>query len=76
MTVDPRDFGALEATVRHLAAELAKEAEARAALAAQMQTLQDMLAQARGARWTLLALITVGGAIGSAVTTLFPFIRS
>lgn len=76
MSVDPRDFGALEATVRHLAAELAKEAEARAELAAQMKDLQAVLQQVRGARWTLLALFGVGGAIGSAITSVFGLFKN
>lgn len=76
VTVDPREFGALEATVRHLAAELAKEAEARARLSQQMDQLQAVLQQVRGARWTLVAIIGASGLIGSAITSLFPFIRS
>ena len=58
-TVSPREFGALEAEVKHLRHAVANMASKQDEIAQQVSELHGLVAQARGARW---ALVTVAGA--------------
>lgn len=66
--IDPRDFGALESEVKHLRHQLTEMTGQIAAVSRQMDSMERLLAQLQGARWTLATLAAIAGAGAGLVT--------
>lgn len=70
MSDDTRDrLIRLETEVEHLTANVS-------AMAAQVKDMHELLMQAKGARWAVLGMASIGGFISAKLTALLPWLGS
>ncbi|BBE74381.1 hypothetical protein [Oharaeibacter diazotrophicus] len=67
-------IAALETEVRYMGEAGGRQAEELRELREAVGELRDLLTQARGARWAIVAVIGIGGALASYLPTVFKWV--
>lgn len=68
MSIDPREYGELEATVKNLNATLSKQVDAIEKLADRVREIEDTLSEAKGGWKVMMWLAGASAAFGSVAT--------
>ena len=68
MSIDPREYGILEADVRNINATLQKQVEAIEKLSERLRTVEDTLAEAKGGWKVIMWIAGASAAFGSVAT--------
>lgn len=75
MTIDPRDFGRLEAQVQHLMISMAEQTKLMEEINNKLAEQDKLLEQARGGYRALAWLVSAAAALGSIVATTVSWMR-
>lgn len=65
MSIDPREYGILEADVRNINTTLQKQVEAIDKLADRLRIVEDTLAEAKGGWKVIMWIAGASGAVGA-----------